>query len=591
MRELRDRSILARLLVLLAALSLVAAACGGDDGNEGEGATGDTDGDTATTVEGQEGGTVTFASDQEPEGWNVNTASENLAALQWLVVEVYPSVFRVLPDFTIELDEDLMESAELVSEDPQVIEYVINNEAVWSDGTLISVDDFVYRWENSNGSTPDIDIASTTGYDLIETIEGSEDGKTVTVTFSSPYADWQGLFDNLLPAHIIPTLADDPVEAWNNGLDGENTPEFSGGPWMLTDYNPEQSVTLVPNEAYWGDQPNLDSIIARFGITADAIPQALANGEIDFAYPQPQTDLVSQIDALDEIEAETNFGLTYEHIDFNLDNTFLTDPAVREAIALGLDRSEIVDRTVGQFADTAERLDNRIWLTNQPQYEAHGEEYQGRDVDAAQEALEEAGYTMGSDGIYEKDGEPVSLRISTTGGNALREATEQVIQSQLAEVGIDIQIDNTEGAAVFDRFFPESNQLVDRDFDIALFAWVGTPFPSSNKALYVSDEAGAVGQNAMGYANPEVAALFDEAAVHHRPGRGRRPVEPGRRDPVGGPAHHPAVPEADVPALPHHHPGHRGQPRHRRSALERQRVDPGGGLTPAPRSDHQLILR
>jgi peptide/nickel transport system substrate-binding protein len=298
-------------------------------------------------------------------------------------------------------------------------------------------------------------------------------------------------------------------------LDGADIPTFSGGPWMLTEYVPEQSVTLVPNESYWGEMPKLDSIVVRFGIEAEAIPQALENGEIDVAYPQPQVDLVSQIEALaPEVEATTQFGTSFEHIDFNLDNPLLGDLAVRQAIALGLDRQGIVDRTIGQFAEEATQLDNRIWLTNQPQYEAHGEEYAEQDVEAAKAALEEAGYTEGGDGIYEKDGQKLSFRISTTGGNALREATEQVIQSQLKEVGIDIVIDNTEGAAVFDRFFPESNSRADLDFDIALFAWVGTPFPSSSAALYQTPEPpDTVGQNTMGYANPEVDALYEEAAA------------------------------------------------------------------------------
>lgn len=541
MRDPKDRSLLARLLVLLVALSLVAAACGDDDDPEPAAVD---DGDAAETeivdpeaedtesedteaesegseTEGSEpeaggadGGTVTYASDQEPEGWNTNTASENLAALNWLIIEVYPSVFKVLPDFSVVLNEDMMESAELTSEDPQVVEYVIKEEAVWSDDTPISADDFIYRWENSNGSNPDIDIASTTGYELVESVEGSEDGKTVTVTFSEAFADWQGMFDYLLPAHIMPTLADDPVDAWNDGLDGTNIPEFSGGPWMLSNYTPEQSVSLIPNENYYGELPKLDEIVARFGITADAIPQALENGEIDVAYPQPQVDLVSQIDALSDVESQTNFGLTFEHIDFNLDNTLLADLAVRQAIAFGLDRAGIVERTVGQFAPEASQLDNRVWLTGQPQYEAHGEEYAEQDVEAAKAALEGAGYVAGGDGIYAKDGERLSFRISTTGGNALREATQQVIQSQLAEVGIEIVIDNTEGGAVFDRFFPESDNRADLDFDIALFAWVGTPFPSSNASLYATPEpADKVGQNEMGYANAEVDDLFAQAAV------------------------------------------------------------------------------
>ena len=62
-------------------------------------------------------------------------------------------------------------------------------------------------------------------------------------------------------------------------------------------------------------------------------------------------------------------------------------------------------RTVKQFDDRAEVLNNRIWLNNQPQYEANGEEYATPDKETATKTLEDAGYAKGSDGIYAKDGQ------------------------------------------------------------------------------------------------------------------------------------------------------------------------------------------
>lgn len=482
------------LLVLLLVLALVAAACGGDDDD----ATG-----TPTGVdpdELREGGTVTFANDQEPTGWNINTASDNLLALGIMVQHVYPSTFLTTPDFEVVLDEELMVSAEQVEDDPQTIEYVIRDEAVWSDGEPISGDDFVYMWEQT--INPDNDVASTVGYEDIESVTPSEDGKTVTVVFAQPFAEWKGLFDDILPAHIMNELEG----GWNDGLDGENIPEFSGGPFMFEDYRPEQSIRMVRNENYWGqNKPRLDEVVVRFGIDADAIPAALENGEIDVAYPQPQRDLVAQVERLaPDIEHEISLGLSFEHIDFDLENPFLQDLAVRQAIAYAVDEEELVNRTVRQFTDDAAPLYNRLYVNDQPQYEEHGEEYQGVDVDKAKETLEAAGFAEGSDGIYEKDGQRLSLRISTTGGNALREDTEEVIQSQMREAGIDIQIDNEDGSAVFGRFFPDSPE--DRDFDIALFAWVNTPFASDNKALYTTGS----GSNEMFYSNEEVDELFDQ---------------------------------------------------------------------------------
>jgi peptide/nickel transport system substrate-binding protein len=489
-------------LVALLLIAALLAACGEDDG--GSPAQGAVDGDTTVeTVDPDdvpEGGEITYAADQEPSGWNINTSKDNLLALGQMTQLVYPSVFRYDPDLEVYLDEDLMESAELVSEDPQVVEYVIRDEAAWDDGTPISIDDFVYKWENHRGTDEEIDVASTTGYEDIESVEGSDDGKTVTVTFARPFADWQSLFDQILPAHIVPELEG----GWNAGLD--ELPEFSGGPFRFDGYQPEQSVNLVPNEEYWGDPPRVDRIVVRFGIEDAALPQALANEEIDLAYPQPQLDLVAQVDNLDGIDSQINYGPSFEHIDFNFENTLLAELEVRQAIALALDRDDIVASTVAQFDERGERLDNRIYLNTFEQYQANGEEYHEQDLERAQEILEEAGFDQGDDGIYERDGERLSFRISTTGGNQLREDTQQVIQDQLADAGIEITIDNLEGAAVFSKIFPDPGE--DKDFDIALFAWVGTPFPAtSSKALYTPDG----GSNPTGYENERIAEIYDEA--------------------------------------------------------------------------------
>jgi peptide/nickel transport system substrate-binding protein len=503
-----------RVLALFLGLSLIAAACGDDDDGAGGDTTQTTEGTDTTEGEGEasDGGTVVFAADQEPDGWNINTASSNLLALGMLTEIVFPSTFRTTPDFEVEMDENLLESAEMTGEDPQVVEYVINEEAVWSDGTPITADDFIFQWEMMRGDNAEIDTATTAGYDQVESVEGSDDGKTVTVTFETPFAEWEGMFTNMLPAHIITELGDgDPVVGWNDGLDGEDVPEFSGGPFMFEDYRPEQSVTLVPNPEWWGEGPHLDEIVIRFDVDNSGIPAALQNGEIDMAYPQPQLDLVDQIDDIDDVDSQITMGLSFEHIDFNLQNSHLAKIEVRRAIALALDREDLVARTVGQFTDEAEPLNNRIWLNNQPEYENNAEGYEEQDTEGARTLLEEAGYDCsGQTCTHPEDGD-LTLRISTTGGNQLRENTQLVIQNQLAEAGIGITIDNVEGGAVFEKFFPESNLIADQDYDIALFAWVGTPFPSSVAALYSNADPTLVGSNNTGYQNPEIVAIFDQA--------------------------------------------------------------------------------
>jgi peptide/nickel transport system substrate-binding protein len=506
------------LVLLLSFVLIVATACGGDDDNaseEGKGAD-----DTVPEEEVPTGGEVTYASDQEPTGWNPNTGNDSLAALAYMAKLVYPQTFITMPDFTVEPDQNLLVSAEQTETDPQTIEYKLNPDAVWSDGTPISVEDYIYAWKIQNGTVdadlgesdpeaavPDDttipDVASTAGYDRIETIEATDDeGKTFNVVYSEPFADWQSLFADMVPAHVLKD-----VKGWNEGMDTDKIPEWSGGPFKFEDYKPEQSVNLVPNEEYWGPKPKIDRIVVRFGIEAPALPQALENEEIDMAYPQPQTDVLQQLQDIPGIKTQVNFGLSYEHLDFNLLNPLLADKAVREAIALGLDREDLIERTVKQFDDRAEVLNNRLWMNNQEEYEDHGGDY-AFDPDKATKTLEDAGYAKGSDGIYAKDGKRLSFRISTTGGNKLREDTEQVILDQLKEIGIEITIANVDGGAVFDKFFPESGNFADADFDIALFAWVQTPYISGNVDLFSTGR----GQNETSYSNPKVDELFQEAS-------------------------------------------------------------------------------
>ena len=151
----------------------------------------------------------------EPSGFNPNTSKDAGVAVQAVAVTMYPSVFRVHPDFSVQLDQTFMVSAELTSHDPQTITYRIRPEARWSDGTPITADDFRYLWEHLNGTNPKTDANSTTGYDRIRQVTGSADGKTVTVVFDQKFADWKGLFANLLPAHYVRRQPG----GWNRGLD------------------------------------------------------------------------------------------------------------------------------------------------------------------------------------------------------------------------------------------------------------------------------------------------------------------------------------------------------------------------------------
>jgi peptide/nickel transport system substrate-binding protein len=455
----------------------------------------------------RDGGTVTFAANGEPTGFNPHTSVNAGPAVQDVVGNVYPSVFRPQPDFSVRLDSELMEGAELTAEEPQTVTYRIRGGAVWSDGTPISDDDFAYLWQRSNGSDRRVDVVSTIGYQDIERVTGSPDGKTVTVRFARPFADWRSLFSNLLPSHHV----ERQPGRWKTGLDRRPEQIPSGGPFQIARHDRGQSLTLERNPRYWGRPAHLDRLVLRLLPDAMAQADALRNDEVDVIYaPSPQVDVVRLVEGLPGVASEVRLGLGFEHLTFNLAHPILRDLAVREAIALAVDRQQLLDRTVGQISDKAQVLGNRIWLVGQAGYEDHSDGSGRGDVAAAAARLEQAGWTEGAGGVRVRNGRKLLLRYTTTQGVRVREQAGELLQDQLARVGIDLELRPTASDTLF------GDQLPDGGFDIAAFAWVGNPFTvSGSRDTYVTGADLNYGR----FTDPEVDALFEQATAELDPDR------------------------------------------------------------------------
>lgn len=442
-----------------------------------------------------------------------------------ILVHILPRAFQLLPDFSVVRDPELLiQEPELEEVDgKQVNVYSINSDAIWSDRTSITADDFEFtakvQDEEFIEACPHGGVLGSTGYDQIESIEGSDDGKTVTVTYETPYADWQSLFSGLLPAHLMDSedaaeLCATVTAGWaiDHGIVGE----ISGGPWQLRSDGVDvasQVVTLIPNENYWGEKPKLASLVYQtIGNDPDAALSAIENDEVQMIYyPDPQLGLVDQIAALEpNVVSNIQFGLAFEHLDMNTRNVHLADVNVRQAFGMALDRQEIVDETVAQFSRDAEVLNNRIYFNSQPQYlDTAPVEYKAPDAAGAKVLLEESGYLLGADGVYEHpDRGRLSLAISTV-NDPLRSQAIDVIIPQAKEAGIEIVA--REDPEIF-AGAEQPTSLEAGGFDIALFASVGSPVRTTTASLYRSLEAqgGSQGQNYTHGGNPEVDALYED---------------------------------------------------------------------------------
>lgn len=500
MSELRSK---AKLLPAFVALAL-AAACGGSSG------TGSTNTQGTKADDVKDGGTITYASEKNPTNFNTLSSDGNTFDTQLIVNPVFPSAFDAQPDFSVKMNKNLLESAELTKQDPETIVYKIQPKATWSDGTPISADDFIYAWQTANGKDAKYSPASTAGFDQISSVTGSDNGKTVTVVFDKKYSDWKGLFGPILPAHFMKALGGDPHAAYNTGLTGDQVKKISGGPYIVSTYASNKQVVLTKNPKWWGTPAHLDSIVFRILTDASVEPQALANKEIQVMYPQPQVDLVSQVQKIQGVTANVGFGPIFEHFDLNLANKFLKDLPLRQALFTAVDRNQLLNATVKQFTDKAEVLNNRMLVKGQPGYQDNvtSEGLGGGDINKAKQILTDAGYTVKGNKLYTKSGEAVApLRMRYTVGNKIRQQECELFQRAAAQLGVTVSIATTDDLG---------GTLDGHDYDAIVFAWVGTPFPNSaNGPLYITKG----GSNYNSYSNPVVDEALKDAAVQLDPSK------------------------------------------------------------------------
>lgn len=492
----------ARHLLAWVLVTSVAAACAEGD-SETTPTTAATSSAQATTTPSpplRSGGEVVYAADAEPSTFNVRTRRGGANPVPDIMEMVWPSVWTVTPSYDLELNTDLVQSAEVTSRDPHTIVYRIHPDAAWSDGTPITAADFEHTWMAQQPEATDVDGSPMDAVDLeggITSVEGSDEGKTVTVVLEEPNAEWRGLFSApLVPAHVAQAVG------WNTGFD-QFDPEvvISGGPFRISGHNPGRDLTLERNDAYWGEPARLDAIRFRFiGESAETVP-ALENGEVDLIAPRAQIDLVTRARSIPGVSTEVFFGLQYEVLELNVGNALLAVPEVRRALALALDRQAIVEATAGQVDSRAQVLNNRLYVPSQPEYSDNsGGGYDRPDLDTARALLEGVGFAEGGDGVYARDGQRLAFRITTTAGDALRQSQQELIQAQALAAGIELTIDNVASNEL-------GQALSTGDFDISNIFRTNPLLTSQTRVVFASDGA----FNFSAHASSRIDELYLEA--------------------------------------------------------------------------------
>ena len=467
----------AAAIALAVSLSIGACSSGGDYLPPGPstavGATSDVNPQNPATL--RDGGDLRLALTEFPPNFNTLHIDGNSADVGGMLKATLPRAFVIGPDSSTTVDTDYFSSVELTGTNPQVVTYTINPKAMWSDGTPLSWEDIASQIHATSGADKTFAIAGTNGSERVRSVTRGVDDRQAVVTFAKPYAEWRGMFAGnslLLPKSMTAT-----PEAFNKGQ--LSSPGPSAGPFIVSSLDrTRQRIVLTRNPKWWGERPRLDSITYLVLDDAARLP-ALQNKAID----------ASGIGSLDQLTiARRTKGIsirraptpTWNHFTFNgAKGSILADPALRHAVAEGIDRQSIAAVTQHGLSSNPAALNNHIYVEGQQGYEDNSGVVAYNPEKAKQE-LGALGWKLNGQ-FRERDGQHLVVRDLFYDAQTTRQFG-LIAQHSLAQIGVKLELSAKAGSGFF------TNYINVGAFDIAQFGWMGDAFPlSSLTQIYASD--------------------------------------------------------------------------------------------------------
>ena len=395
-------------------------------------------------------------------------------------------------------NKDFCESVDSeVKDGKQTITIKVNPKATYNDGTPIDVKAFKNTWNILKSPDAGYDIVSSGAYEFVDSVEAGSSDKEVIVKTSRPVFPVDSLFFGLIhPAVNTP-------EIFNEGFNGNLHPEWMAGPFKLDQYDTAaKTVTLVPNDKWWGAKPVLANVTFRQLETSAQIA-AFKNGEID-AMSANTISLYKQLDGTKDSDIRRGQRLFAGGMNLNAQR--ITDVAVRKAIFAAVDR-EALRKVRFNGLNWEEPSSGSMMLLPFSEYYQDNYPVKETGPDAAKKVLTDAGYTANANGIMEKDGKPAAFKISNFGDDPTTLAFTQTLQKQLQAGGMDVGIDQR-ASADFGKV------LGSREFDMSVSGYtVGADATDAVKQYYDSK----TNENKLGDAEldkkiADLASIEDNAA-------------------------------------------------------------------------------
>ena len=326
----------------------------------------------------------------------------------------------------------------------------------WHDGKPFTADDVVFNWEYAS----DPATAATTVGSYKDIKVEKVDTHTIKVVFQKPTPFWADAFvgtvGQLIPRHLFAEYKGAKSRDAPNNLKPVGT-----GPYVFEEFKPGDLVKGRINPGYHRpNRPFFDSVEMKGG--GDAVSAARAviqTGEYDYAWNmQVEDDILKRMEQGGKGRVSINPTGNIEHIQINVTDPWtevdgerssmksrhpiLSDPAVRNALALLIDRKGVEDHIYGRTG-----IATANFLNNPEKFRSKSTSFEFN-VDKASKLLDDAGWKKGSDGIRAKDGRKLKL-VFQTSINAPRQKTQQIIKQAAQKAGVDIELKSVTASVYF----------------------------------------------------------------------------------------------------------------------------------------------
>jgi peptide/nickel transport system substrate-binding protein len=415
----------------LSSLSFIAAACGGDDdGGDGEGAaTGATE--TAAAGNLQQGGTIRVALIQPTTAPNpLLVQDEGGAGILGATGE-----FLSFSDENLELQPRIAESWE-PNEDGSVWTFKIRQGVTFHNGATLTAQDVVSTFDKlidpDKGSA---NAQSALGGVLSQGGIEAPDDATVVFNLDAPNGSFPTLVSSANYNAIIIPADLDPAD-WGQTFEGT-------GPFKLDRFTPKVGLTVVRNEAYWGEPAIADRVEIKFYDEEAPMILALQGDEVDFVEHFSVSGGKALLDD-ENVQVIAVKAATHRQLHMRTDKEPFTDNRVRQAIALSIDRNALVD---GLWEGQADIGNDSPFAPLYPSTDTSVPQRE-QDIEQARQLLSDAGA-----------GDGFTVQLDTWNGFEIPDLA-QLVKNYAQEIGVTINLKITDAGTYYgDGVFGKSTWL------------------------------------------------------------------------------------------------------------------------------------